>query len=199
MALDYSDLQIKVAAFLDRADLETQIPTFILMAEAAINRDVRHWQMEKRSEATFDERYEVLPTDWISAVRVSVGGDTQLDLLSQAKMLEYRENSANTAGKPLYYTISAGQIELYPTPDSEYQGSMIYMGKVPELSDAEPTNWLLTEAPDLYIYGTLIHSAPYLQEDSRTAIWAGLYNSAVNALNDASDEGLYSGTGLSMR
>ena len=199
MALDYSDLQTKVAAFLDRADLETQIPTFILMAEAAINRDVRHWQMEKRSEATFNERYEVLPTDWISARRITVGGDTQLDLLSQAKMMEYRENSANTAGKPLFYSISSAQLELYPTPDGDYDGSMIYTAKVPELSDAAPNNWLLTEAPDLYIYGTLIHTAPYLQEDSRTAIWAGLYNAAVDALNEASEEGLYGGSGLAIR
>ena len=38
--------------------------------------------------------------------------------------------------------------------------------------------WLLLDAPDVYLYGTLIQSAPYLQDDARTQTWAALYAAA---------------------
>jgi len=199
MALTYSTLQTQIAGFLNRDDLTAQIPTFIELAEAAINRDVRHWQMEKRAEATFNERYEPLPADWISARRISVSGDTQLDLLSQAKMMEFRQLGGNAGGEPRYYTISSSQLEFYPTPDGDYDGSMIYYARVPSLSDTATSNWLLADSPDVYLYGALIHSAPYLQEDIRAGIWAGLYQSAVQRLNATSNEDLYSGSGLTIR
>lgn len=199
MALTYSTLQTQIASFLDRDDLTAQIPTFIDLAEASINRDLRHWRMEKRAEATFNERYEPLPADWISAIRISIAGKTQLDLLSQAKMMEYRDTNNNTSGEPRYYTISSGQIEFYPTPDGDYAGSMIYMADVPALDDTDTTNWLLTKYPDVYLYGALMHTAPYLQEDARLAVWASLYTAAVEKLNATSMQDKHSGTGLTIR
>lgn len=199
MALTYTTLQTQIADFINRDDLASQIPTFILMAEAAFNRDIRHWQMEKRSEATFNERYEPLPSDWLSTVRVSVSGERQLDQISQAQMVSRRESTGNAAGKPLYYSISSSQIELFPTPDGDYDGSMIYHARIPELTAIATSNWMLTDNPDIYIYGSLIHTAPYLQEDARVAVWAGLYKDAVNRLNSNSKTDPFSGTGMAMR
>lgn len=199
MALTYSTLQTQIAGFLNRDDLTAQIPTFILMAEGAINRDLRHWQMEKRSEATFNTRYEPLPSDWLEAIRVSISGKKQLDLLSQAKMLKKRYANDNTSGEPTYYAMSGGQIEFFPTPDADYDGSMLYYARVPALSDAAPTNWLLQDGPDIYIYGSLIHSAPYLAEDERLAAWASLYADALASLNSRSLKASWGGTGLAIR
>lgn len=199
MALTYTTLQVQIERFLNRDDLGQFIPTFIQMAEAGFNREIRHWQMEKRSEATFNERYEPLPTDWLETRRVSVNGCNPVNLISQDKMLELRAKSNNQAGEPRHYTLSASQIELFPTPDGNYDASMIYTGAIEELSATVATNWLLTSYPDIYIYGSLMHSAPFLQEDARLPVWAGLYKDAVAALNAASDAGTHSGTGLVMR
>ena len=38
-------------------------------------------------------------------------------------------------------------------------------------------------APDAYLYGALLQSAPYLQEDARLESWGALYRSAVDAVN----------------
>lgn len=195
----YSELQTEIANFLDRTDLTSQIPSFISLAEASINRDVRHWQMEKRVEATFNQRYEPLPTDWIESRRISIKGQKQLDLLSQAQMMNFRDLNNNTSGEPRYYTISTSQLEFYPTPDGDYAGSMIYLARVDALTDSNVSNWLLSDSPDVYLYGSLMHSAPYLQEDPRLAVWAGLYSDAVRKLNERSMEGQYSGSGLTIR
>lgn len=199
MALTYSTLQTQIAGFLNRDDLTSQIPTFIDMAHGAINRDIRHWQMEKRSEATFNERYEPLPTDWLETKRVSISGKRQLDLLSQSQMLAYREANNNTSGEPRFYTHSSAQIELYPTPDGDYSATLIYMAEVPALSDSNTTNWLLTDHPDVYIYGSLKHSAPYLQEDARVQFWNALYDEAVRGINKQSVASMASGSGLAIR
>jgi len=67
------------------------------------------------------------------------------------------------------------------------------------LSDTNSDNWLLLEAPDVYLYGALLHSAPYLAEDQRVAVWAQLYSAAVMQLNEASESARYSGSGLTMK
>ena len=58
---------------------------------------------------------------------------------------------------------------------------------VPALSDAAPTNWLLTKAPMIYLYGALLQTAPFTGDDGRIATWGKLYTQAVRGLahNDA--------------
>jgi hypothetical protein len=42
-------------------------------------------------------------------------------------------------------------------------------------------NWLLTAHPDIYLWGTLSASAPYIGNDARLATWQTLYAQAVLA------------------
>jgi len=57
----------------------------------------------------------------------------------------------------------------------------------------------LSYARDVYLYGSLIHSAPYLAEDARTAVFAQMYGASVNQLNEKSEESKTSGSGLKLR
>jgi hypothetical protein len=188
----YAELKTAIADFLNRQDLTSAIPTFISLAEASINRDVRHWRMEKRVETTLDEQYENLPTDFIEALELSVDNNTRLTLISVAEMQDRKEaNSAS--GKPRYYRVTADQFEFYPAPSEGYTLSLQYMAKTPALSDSNTSNWLLTNAPDVYLYGALVHSAPYLVDDPRIQVWATLYQSAVEALRLENDRAKHSG------
>ena len=50
MALsNYTGLKASIADFLNRDDLTAVIPDFITLAEAQINRDIRHFKLEARS------------------------------------------------------------------------------------------------------------------------------------------------------
>ena len=177
----YSELQTAVADFLNREDLTAVVPTFITLAEARIARDLRHWRQEKRVSTSFDERYENLPNDWLEIIDVSLP-DGQVRAISAAEM-SYRYERDDTAGKPAYFRIIADQLEFYPTPDATYSGSLQYYARIPALSDTAPDNWLLAYAPDVLLYGALLHTAPYLADDARVGVWASLYQSAVDALN----------------
>jgi len=92
-----------------------------------------------------------------------------------------------TSGQPMFYTMVGQQFQVLPSPDGSYTGELLYYAKIPALSDAAPTNWLLTEAPDVYLYATLVQSAPYLKEDERTGVWAGLYQTLVNDMKIADE------------
>ena len=126
-------------------------------------------------------------------------GTKAMNLISQQAMAEKRANDNDTAGTPMFYAHSESQFELYPTPDQATTAEILYYQKVPALSDSNTTNWLLSYAPDVYLYGSLIHSAPYLAEDARTAVFAQMYGASVNQLNEKSEESKTSGSGLKLR
>jgi hypothetical protein len=72
---------------------------------------------------------------------------------------------------------------------------MVYYGKPTALSDSNATNWLLTYYPDAYLYGSLMHSAPYLADDGRIQIWAALLQSAIDGINQDSEEAKFNSAG----
>ena len=202
MALtNYAELQSSIADFLNREDLASVIPTFIDLAEAQIDRDVRHYQMETVATLSIEGRYTLRPINWVETVSITLDGGSanNLELLSTSAMNERRSNSGNTAGSPRYYKNTGQDIEVWPSPDQAESATYVYLAKVPSLQDSAPTNWLLSAAPDVYLYGSLLQSAPYLANDERIGVWAQLYSAAVLRLNEESESAKYSGSGLGMR
>ena len=196
----YAELKSSIANWLNRDDLTAVIPDFIALAESSMNRSLRHWRMEKRSTATIDSRYSALPGGFLSAIRFHLDADqTPIELVSAFALQKKRQERANTSGRPRYYAVVGGQLEVCPSPDASYTGELYYYDKFDELSDSNTTNWLLTNYPDAYLYGALLHAAPYLAEDARAETWAALYQSAVSAINSESDTAKTSGSGLRMQ
>lgn len=188
----YSELKTSVANWLNRDDLTATIPDFISLAEARIARDLRHWKQEKRVTTDANERYENLPNDLIEIRQVQHTSGGVISSISSVEM-ENRRAALNTTGKPKYMRLTADQMEFYPTPDTSYSISMLYYGRIPALSDLEPDNWLLRDAPDVFLYGALLQSAPYLVDDARVQVWAGLYQSGIEALNVENEKARVSG------
>ena len=185
---NYTELQDAIADFLNRDDLTARIPTFVDMAEASLNRDLRHWRNENRAIAPVNSRYSALPSDFVEPIRMELSDDkTRVSLMSHYEMQTQRQASADAQGKPLHSNITQGEIELFPTPDVTYNLEMYYYGKIPALSASNATNVVLTNFPDAYLYGALIHTAPYLGDDQRTQVWASLYQNTISAINRQSE------------
>jgi hypothetical protein len=197
----YAELQTSIANWLNRDDLTAVIPDFISLTEAGINRDLRHYKMINRVDAALDSRYVQMPADWIETVRFGITSGTtyRIELISRDDMLEYRQNNNDTAGIPRFYANIGDTIEVFPTPNAEYQMQLQYYAKTPELSASNASNWLLASAPDIYLYGALIQSAPYLNDDARIQTWAALYQSVLDSLQKASDDTRFAGSGIRMR
>jgi len=203
MALtNFTGLKASIADFLNRDDLTSVIPDFVALAEAQINRDIRHWRMEARSsgQQTNLDEYMQIPSDWVETIRLHLtgSGTTVLNLVSRDAMADKRSAKSDATGIPRMYTHADGQFQLFPTPSQDTDFELLYYQKIPSLI-TNTDNWLLLEAPDVYLYGSLLHSAPYLAEDQRVAIWAQLYSAAVARLNESSEDARFSGSGLTLK
>lgn len=192
--VDYASLQVAVTEYLARnqdTTLIARIPTFIQLAEAKFNRQLFVRQMEQRSTALVDSasgapEFISLPGDFQSMRRVrlsSVTGRPCLEFKSGTQIDEYRFGISDAAGQPRYFTVFGDEIEIAPTPDAAYTIEMVYRRNIPPLAVNDP-NWLLLLAPDLYLYGALLESAPYIKEDGRIQTWGLGLTAALNELNN---------------
>lgn len=197
---NYTELKSTIADWLNRDDLTSQIADFITLAESQLNDDIRHWRMEKRAETTIDGQFTAIPSDWLETIRfhLNANGTTDLRYAPRATMQHNRAATQDAVGTPNLYTHNAGQFEVYPTPDGSYSADLAYYAEIEALSDSNTTNWLLDKYSAAYLYGALIHSAPFLKDDERIQTWAALYASTVKRINKASSKATASGSGLKM-
>lgn len=173
----YSELKTAVADFLNRDDLTSVIPNFIALAEATLNRRLRAPEMVTRAAVTVDAEYENRPADWMETIRYQITTNpiTVLEFVTPEEAI-IQKTKFSAAGVPLFFSTVGTQFQHVPAPDGSYTGELMYYARLAGLSDANTSNWLLTANPDIYLYATLIQSAPYLKEDERISVWAGIYD-----------------------
>lgn len=196
----YVNLQAAIASYLARDDLTSYIPDFITLFEAKMNRSLFVRQMETRAttsvDTTDDEpEFITLPSDFQSMRRVRLTGVTgkpTLQYLSGIQLEDVRLRTSDVAAQPCYFTIVNDEMELVPTPDQDYDVEMIYRKNIPALA-SNSTNWLLTLAPDLYLYGAMLESAAFNKDDERIQIWALGLQTALDALNNLGQVAAFTG------
>ncbi len=198
----YSTLQTTVGDWLNRSDLTAVIPDFITLAEAQFNRTLRHRRMVERATATLDTEYSAMPADWLESIRYQINTNpiTVMEFVSldQAALLK---GAYSTSGKPIFYSQIGQQFQVIPAPDSgsAYTGELTYYAKIPALSAGNTSNWLLVDSPDIYLYGALLQSAPYLQDDQRLNIWAAIYQRLIEDLKVSDERSRMATSSLRMR
>ena len=200
----YAELKTAVGNWLDRDDATTvaRIPEFIELAEANFNRVIRQPDMITKDDSfSISGRYTTLPTDTLEIVRIVLD-------LTPVVVLEYmtpeelseRRVSLTGGGKPYYFTTVGGstnQLEVLRSPDSTYTASIIYYTRIPALADG--TNWLLTNHPDIYLFGALVEAEPYLKNDDRMPMWTSRLDKALNDLRLQGQRERHTASGLRMR
>ena len=194
----YATLQSEIASWLNRDDLTAIIPTFIQFVESDVNSRLRHQKMVVRATATSNQEYVQLPADWLEAINIHIVDGAQpltFVTLNEAD----RINKQQVITSPTFYSIMDNALEIVPAPASNIEIEMIYYGKIPALSSGNTSNWLLVKAPDLYLYGSLVHAAPYLLDDQRVGMFANMYNSRLESLALESDKAVHSGSPLVAR
>lgn len=199
MLATYSGLQTSLARWLSRDNLTAYIPDFISLCEAKFNRDLRIQNMEQRVTATLDEEYEDLPTDFAEMRSISITG-------AEGRTLQYAppedlrlKYPDGTVGTPVLYTIIGTTIQFGPPPSGSFSMEMVYYKKFSALSASVTTNWMLTNAPDVYLYGSLAEAEPFIKNDARVALWKGLYEQAVSSVRDEDVRARHSGSPLVQR
>ncbi|WP_288076721.1 hypothetical protein [Pseudomonas sp.] len=181
----YSELKAEIASWLNRSDLSETIPTLIQLAEVQLNADLTSRFMEVKASlpVTAGVSTASLPSDLLDIKRLQVVGSPNRVLIYRSPDEIAQDNAANQTGMPETFSVFGNTLELAPIPDSDCTLELLYYQKIPALSDSNPTNWLLTNWPNAYLFGALLQAQPFLMNDERIPVFQSLYSQAVEGLN----------------
>lgn len=197
MALsNYTELQASVASWMNRSDLNAQIPDFIAIAESNIADDVRVRQMLVEDQMTTMPGSGVvaLPEGWLEFEEV----DFDDEPLEYATANRFKADAKRWLGsEPCYYGIKGTNL-LVGIGDVAATLDVAYYKRNDPLATT-PTNFLLTSHPQIYLYGALSQAALFMIDDPRAATWGALYLQAVDKANGSSKKALTSGSPLRIR
>ena len=195
----FAQLKTAAANWLDRSDLTDRIPEFIVLAEARFNRILRIRDMETVSTAittTAGTREYSLPTGYVQMKEFHLTTDPITPLAYITPEMMSRMWAGSGTGKPQVYTIIADNVRLGPGPGGAYTTSMLYYKTFTALSDAATTNDMLTNNPDVYLYGTLLEAEPFIMNDERVPLWLAAFEKAVGDIQNQDNKDRHSGSQL---
>ena len=203
MALDtYDNLKSSIKSSLDVGnELDSDIDDFILVCEEEMRRELRLREMIGFAALTLaaDSRSLTLPTNFLDAKLVRLRSTNassgprylhKLEQITEDKMVEF---SRNDSQPPCWFNFFGTTFEFDSPADQEYTVELIYYADFDGLSDTVSTNVVLQNAPDLYLYGSLAASAPFLMHDERVPLWQSLYNSKRDRANKAARKSIRTG------
>lgn len=171
---NYGQLKTAVATWLDRADLAAVVADFITLAETRIYlthpAPLRVRAMESNVSAG------TLPTGFlrVRAATESYGGSVR-----ELRYLAPEQYAQHTAGP--WYSIVGGALVTTSTGTATFT---VYT-RLPSMSVDGDTNWLLTNAPSVYLWGALMEAAIFNKDDAALAKYAPLFDQAIRAVNAA--------------
>lgn len=195
----YSELQTAVANWMDRDDLTSRIPEFISLAESRFNRLLRIRAMETVStdiSTVAGTREYALPTNYVQMKEFHLTTDPLTPLSYITPEIMTRLWAGSSQAKPKVFTIVGDNVRLGPNPDAVYTTSMLYYKTFDALSDSTTTNWVITNAPDVYLYGSLLEAEPFLMNDQRVRLWATAFKQSLDDIQAQDNKDRHSGSEL---
>ena len=185
MALtNYNDLVTTVESYLARSDLTSIIPTFVMLAQQRMSRDLRTREMLKVATTTATDGTVEIPTDFLEMRELHFQGNPPITLEYESPDKFFRDLLTTTSGLPYYYTIIGYEFQFAPAPDSQQVLQMLYYAEPTFISSTVSSNLYLANYPDALLYATLAEAEPYLMNDARIQVWATMYDRAIlNIMN----------------
>lgn len=169
----YAELQQTVADWLNRADLDQQIPDFITLAESTLNDVLRSSYMVTSDTLAITNSRVSLPADVLEVIYTQVASTpTQpLEQISPQQLVMLRRARTRQNGDPRFFAVVGREMLVTPSPSGSVSVDVDYYQQIPALSDSNTSNWLLDEAPHVYLYTSLLHATPFLMDDARYQVF----------------------------
>jgi hypothetical protein len=200
----YAELVTALENWTHRSDVSARIPEFIALAENRVNfgsmdpqfksDPLRVRAMQNRDSGNASSGAISFPTGYLETIllKIQVGGKNSV--------LTYRAPPANApyeseAGNASFYTVLNNAIQVGPSSAAYVHD---YYKKFDALTASATTNWLITNSPNVYLYGALIEAAPYMGKDAKLATWYRMFAGAINALQSSDRRAAYAGGTLAV-
>jgi len=189
---DHASLLAAVADTLNRTDLTSVIPNFIQQAHDSLELDPRVRKLTAAT-LTMDADDEAVPADFESLESMSHDGTTyfgDLEIVGPGQISE-KKRQFGTTGPPAFVAVVDAVFRFAPVPDASYSLKTTYWATLASIVSS--ANWLLTNYPSIYLYATLIESAPYLKDDERVAVWSAMLEDRLEKLHQTTWDAQWGG------
>ena len=175
--MSYSELLADVADTLDRDDVETRFPRWLKLVEARLNRLLDDPEMDVTATAMANGASTTLPADFGEMISLSTGDGP----LTAVGAVEAAGLNTSITGDPRSYALIDGGIRFFPANETA-NITMVYRRKIPALTEAAPSNWLLERAPDVYFYGVLLQAEAWSVDGEAASAWKMMWDEAIAEL-----------------
>lgn len=184
MALStYDDLVVELLDFADRQDLEAKAPVLIALAESQLDRALRVREMHVVLDDVLSGATYALPSDFedIASLTLTTSLSDGIKYLPPPEFFALEAN--NQSAVPMYCTFIGTNLYVTPIAPADTPFRLIYFAKLPGLSLANETNWLLSKAPDLYLAAAIAELETYVNNDERIPMWKERRDEAIDEMN----------------
>lgn len=141
----------------------------------------------------------LLPSNFVEQRRLYLDVSSGKDLDFFDPTVFWGREAVNESGQPDIYTIEGDCVVAAPVPDTVYFGRLLYYRRFASLSSASDTNWALTNARGVYLYGALLEASVYLEDDAGINKYAALFDNAVDECHKADRRARFPRGALSTR
>jgi hypothetical protein len=186
----YASLVTAVADYTARAGVVTDAPALIQAWESRFYRQPKNHGrfMERALSAVIASSVIAVPDDYLRLKVAYVNGSpsSRLERVSLEQLLGRYPRGSGT-GIPAWMAREVDSFVFGPEPDSAYTIKGVYYGKPTALrstADDAAEHWLIVNAPDLALFGSLLEAEPYLKNDARIPVWERKYEQALKDYRD---------------
>jgi hypothetical protein len=160
--VNYADLLIDVGEYCGRNDIAAMFPTLLRLAEAKLNRNLRTGYQETTALMPVTDGVAALPADFLEARSYAANDIRQTDFVVSG-------NAIMSLGSPW-----SGEL------------TVVYYAKLPPLSYANPTNWLLELDYNVYLYALAVEVGIWAKNADLAKVAESMRDSAISTvmLND---------------
>lgn len=189
---NYDDLVAMVGNWLDRDDLAPRIPEFISLLEARLNRLLRTVLQETQATWAVSASEFALPADFRKLRWIAPYGDPHRRL-TEVTPDQLRDWPSGCG--PRVYAINGRTLLFSPAPTSDNPLTVTasYWRRIPPLGSFQPTNWLMDEHPDIYLWGALHQAATYIRDPDAIDTCKAYLDDAIAELQQESRKDAWGG------
>lgn len=192
MALsDYTDLRESIINWSHRADMDLLIDDFIRLAEIAMfsndDETLAIRAMETNSTASVSTVTTALPTGFIEMRSIRLDVNTGGELYPKSPDALPRRSGT---GRPRFYAIR-DVIEFDVAPDQTYTVEYNYIQKPTGLSSSNTTNVIMTNYPNIYLYGALWALFTHVDDEPQAMKYWQRFINSISGANQEAEQGRF--------
>lgn len=173
-----TELKDDIESWMHRSDLTASLDTFVQLAEKRINRllDVRETEVEAELSMTIGSRYVAFPSDAKYPLKVWMKASLPREELMQTTAQQIESDTAQ--GVPSYWAVDGANIAFNCPADQAYDFDLRYVQNN-ELTALAPTNYILTNYPDVYLFGSLVEACTFTGDPNTASMYEGRFQQAI--------------------